>query len=156
MQREIAPQRGGRVLPFRNALTAIAAALAVVFAGLLWQAKMELRRPRALPQQMLAPDGQRGAGGADATTLVATGDAYLLTPMLVSEQRFEAYRFELVDASGSSRWSSGLVRRGDDDTLAVLVPRSFLPPGRYKLVLYGVSGERREQLDTYSVRVLPQ
>ena len=154
MRREISEPRG-RVLSFRNALTAAAAALAVVFAGLFWQAKMERRRPVALSQQMLLPDGQRGPGDG-ATTLAARGDAYLLTPTLLSEQRFEAYRFDLVDGSGSSRWSSGLVHRADDDTLAVLVPRAFLPPGRYKLILYGVSGQRQEQLETYSVRVPQQ
>jgi hypothetical protein len=150
MKREIGA--GGRVVSFRNALTAIAAALAVIFGALLWQARMELRRPRALPQQILLPDAQRGAGDG-ATMLTGTADAWLLTPTLIGEQRFDAYRFELVDANNRSVWKSGAIRRSEDDTLAVLVPRPFLPPGRYKLILYGVSGARQEQLESYSVRV---
>ena len=147
---------GGRVVPFRHALTAVAAALAVIFGALLWQAKLELRRPRALPQQMLLPDAQRGPGDG-ATTLAGGGEAYLLSPLL-DDRPFEAYRFELVDAANPAHsvWSSALLRRGEEDTFAVLVPRAFLSPGRYKLILYGVNGARQEQLYTYTVRVAPR
>jgi hypothetical protein len=146
---------GARVLSFRNAITAIAASLAVIFGALLWQARLELRRPRALPQQILLPDAQRGASDG-ATTLATDGDAYLLTPTLIGEQRFESYRFELADASNHLVWRSGALHHGDDDTFAVLVPRTFLAPGRYKLILYGVNGARQEELGSYSVRVAPR
>src|SRR5205085_5531912 len=99
---------GGRVVPFRHALTAVAAALAVILGALLWQAKMELRRPRALPQQILLPDTRRG-GGDGATTVISSGDASLLTPTLVGDQRFEAYRFDLIDAAGLRFWRSDLL-----------------------------------------------
>ena len=152
MRGEIGGESRGRVLNFRNALTAIAATLAVVFGGLLWQAKLELRQPRALTPQLLMSDHRRGPAGA-ATTLTAGGDAYLMSAALNDHQPFEAYRFELVDSANRLVWSSGAVQPSDDDTFAVLVPRAFLVPGTYKLNLYGVNGERRENLESYSVRV---
>lgn len=152
MRREIgASGGGGRVLSFRNALTAIAAALAVIFGALLWQAKLDSRRPRALPQQILLPDAQRGPGDG-AATLTPDGDAYLLVPTVIGDQQFEAYRFEITDAAGRTAWRSELLHRNEDDTFAVLVPRAFLPPGRYKLALYGVNGARREPIETYTLR----
>lgn len=152
MRSQIGATGGGRVLSFRNALTAVAATLAIVFGGLLWQAKLELRRPRTLLPQTLFSDTQRGSGKTE-TTLVVHGDAYLLAPVLGGEQTFETYRFEIVDSANQPVWKSDGVRRGEDDTFAVLVPRAFLPPGRYTLILYGVNGERREQLERYSLRV---
>jgi len=155
MRSQIGASRGGRVLNFRNALTAIAATLAVVFGGLLWQAKMELLRPRALPQQILTSDVRRG-GSDSVTTLDSRGEAYLLVPTLSDERTFERYHFEIVDAANPQRQvgSGDLPRPEGDDTLAVMVPRASLPPGRYKLILYGVNGERKEQLETYTVQVL--
>jgi hypothetical protein len=154
MRHHIGAGSGGRVLTFRNALTAIAAALAITFGTLLWQARQELRSPRALPQQTLMPDGQRG-NGDPAITLTGSGDAYLLAPTLIGDQTFERYRFELVDSFTPPRtaWRSGDVQPTEDSTFAVLVPRSFVAPGRYQLILYGVNGERREKLETYTVRV---
>jgi hypothetical protein len=152
MRSQIGASRGGRVLTFRNALTAIAATLAVVFGGLLWQAKMELRRPRALPQQTLMSDVQRG-GSDSVTTLDSHGDAYLLAPIINDERTFERYHFEIVDTDDTQRLlASGDVAGGEP--IGVMVPHASLPPGRYKLILYGVNGERKEQLETYTVQVL--
>ena len=153
MQRETIG--GGRVLSFRTALTAVAATLAIILGALLFQARLEMRRPRALPQQILLPDAQRGPGG-DATKLIGSDDAYLLTLTVIGDQRFEGYRCELVDAAGGSLWRSDLLHRNEDDTFAVLVPRAFLTPGQYKLILYGINGKRQEQIETYTVRSDPR
>src|SRR4051794_22595474 len=71
-------QRSNRGLQFWRAFGAIAAALAVVFGGLLWRAEIELKKPQAVwEQQDVYPDGQRGIG-EQPNRLTANGEAYLL------------------------------------------------------------------------------
>ena len=146
---------GGRVLQFWRAFGAIAATLAMVFGAMLWHAQMELRKPRAVWQQEeLLPDGQRGLGDK-SNELASTGESYLLVPALVDDRPFERYRAEIVDAGNPQRslWHSDVVRRSANDSLVILVGREFLKPGKYKLLLYGINGERQEPLSTYTIRV---
>jgi hypothetical protein len=152
-------EEGGRILRFRHVWTAIAAALAIVFAGLYWQADSKARRlshELAVPhvvssEQLLLPDGRRGR--ETATTISTEGDSYLLVVTLINEARYPRYRLEIADGNARSIWSqAGLVPR-DNDTFAIIVPRSFLPPGGYQVVLYGSGNKGQEQVATFSVRV---
>jgi hypothetical protein len=43
--------------------------------------------------------------------------------------------------------------RRSNDTFAVMVPSSFLEPGRYQVVLYGVADGHDERLASYTLRV---
>jgi hypothetical protein len=142
--------RGARILTFHRAVTAIAASLAVVFGGLFWRAERELRQPRALSQLILMSDNTRGAAPEPVT--ISRGDGDLLSVALTGEESFESYRFILLDDAGREVWRSNLVRP-KDDTLGVLLPRASVAPGRYHLVLHGISGARDEPLDRYSLRV---
>jgi hypothetical protein len=54
-------------------------------------------------------------------------------------QRFESFRYQVLDAKGTSRSSRSLAALGDDDTeLELLVPVASLDPGDYVLVLHGL------------------
>lgn len=155
------PREDARVLHFwRRASLAMAAMLVLAFGALFWQVQekgrlqSELTRPRvAIEESALYPDGNRGA--ADPFTDISAGGESLLLPlMLVNQPSFSEYRLELVDAaSRRSLWKSAVLPRGDHDTASVVVPRTFLTPGRYRIVLYGVAGAREEQMATYSIRV---
>ena len=160
----------GRLLQFRNAWTALAAALALVFAGLYWQAESKARRleneltqPRvAFDEQVLLPDGARG-GSETAALLTAQGESVLLVVPLINQPQFGDYRLDILDGTvagtvaGTNEvlWRSGSLHRRSDDSFAILVPRAFLKPGKYQLVLYGIrdAGAPQEQLATYSLRV---
>jgi len=154
------PDAGGaRVLQFWPAFGSIAAALAVVFGTLFWQARSELTKPRIpLDQQVLLPDDQRGAG-AVGTVLAAQGETFLLIVPMINEPEFNNYRLEIVDVLANPprrRWSSEPMPRRANDSFPILVSRKFLTPGKYQVVLYGVSGARQEQLSGYTLRVPPQ
>ena len=73
----------GRVLVFWKASAALAAALAIAFGGLLWQARHELGRPHVIgDERLLEPDGQRG--GAEAVvTMTPYSDWCLLTVPII-------------------------------------------------------------------------
>jgi hypothetical protein len=142
---------------WRRTSAALAAVLVVAFAGLAWQT-MRLRRELVSPRvasdsQLLFPDGQRGPAEAIAT-LTTHGEAYLLTTPLINPGDFTAFRLELVETGAShTLWSSPPLQRPANDAFQILIPHAFLPPGRYQMIVYGVSGERQERLATYSLRV---
>ncbi|MEA2490887.1 MAG: hypothetical protein QOH21_2679 [Acidobacteriota bacterium] len=141
---------GGGVLQFPHALTALAAAIALVFAGLYWQAQSQLHRldaPRlVVDEQLLQPD-ERTRGGQPAVTLTARGDSFLLIVKVAPE----ATQLAIVERTAAGErplWSSEAVPR-NDGTFAVIVPRRFVAPGEYQLVVSAGA----ERLATYSVRV---
>ena len=150
-----------RVLQFPSAWTALAAALALVFAGLYWQAESRARRldrelhePRALESQLLLPDGRRGV--EQATFLTAKGERFVLDLALFNASRFETYRVEMSDSATEPArlpWRSAPIRAADEETLSVDVSRAYLKPGKYRIVVYGIDGAREERLDTYTLRV---
>ncbi len=140
----------------------MAAALVLAFGGLLWQMRStsrlakELGEPRvASEEQLLLPDGRRGSGDGMAT-LSAEGDSYLLVIPLIGGAQFAHDRLQIVDLDTNPQrtlWSSPPLQPRANDTFAILVPRAFLRPGRYQVVLFGVDGAREERLAGYSLRV---
>lgn len=150
---------GGRVLQFRYAWTAIAAALAIVFAGLYWQAETKARRltreltmPRAAGEStVLLPEGRRGAGDG-AVTVTADGDVIALQVPLIGEPRHSTFRLELQSDS-RPLWSSKAVRPDRENSFLIFVPREFVKPGRYRVVVYGVNGAGEQQVESYAMRV---
>ena len=147
----------GRLLQFPSRWTALAAAVALVFAGLYWQAESKARRldrqlhePRALESQLLLPDGRRGV--EQATFLTAKGDRFVLDLALFNAARFETYHVEMSDETRSP-WRSAPIRAADEETLSVDISREYLKPGRYRIVVYGIEGTREERLDSYTLRV---
>jgi hypothetical protein len=153
LQKRRRPSDSGR--QFWRAFGAVAAAVAVVLGGLLWRAEMQLKQPAAVwEQQDLYPDGQRGIGG-QVNTLTTHGDSYLLVPSLGPDLAVDKLRAEIVDVSNPSRtvWSSKAMPRTPDGSLVIVVPREFLTPGTYRLVVYGITGERQEPLSSYTLRV---
>jgi hypothetical protein len=150
------------VIRFPLARTALAAALVLVFAGLYWNAKTELRRmqsaaiaPRIIPGEFteLRPGGTRG-GDVDPMQLVPEGDLFAVAVPLLADPSFENFRIEIVEPAASQPlWQSQVVSRPGDPSIPLLIPRAMLPAGRYDVVLYGVDGSRQERLISYPVRV---
>lgn len=152
---------GARVFQFPSRWTAIAAAVALVFAGLFWQAELKARRlsrelhePHGLESQMLLPDGRRGV--EQATFLTAKGERIVLDLSLFNASRFETYRVEMSEETADAArlpWRSAAIRPADEETLSIDVSRAYLKPGKYRIVVYGIEGAGEKRLDTYSLRV---
>jgi hypothetical protein len=154
---------GGRtnVRRFPRIWIGVAAALAVVFTSVIWQSGLHSRR---LPQasaliddsaedyRTLRPGGFRG-GGNEFTMLEAEDDDYRLAIPIIGSSERNDFRLEIVDSSDQQLWSSEILRRPPTDTFALVVPRAFLKPGQYEIVLHGVEGAARERLAFYPVRV---
>lgn len=140
-----------RVLVFWRAL---AAGLAIVVAGLVWQQQHDRSRPFVIgEEQLLEPDGSRGAAGP-AVTLSNT-DWALLTVPIIGATGYNDYRLDLyAPGSGKPAWRSGVLPRRSNDAFAIVVPKRFLSAaGTYRIVLVGLRGGGEEPLATYSVWV---
>jgi len=146
-----ATQRRTRAWQWTSA--ALAAALVVAFVGLV-RFRQESLAPRvASDAQLLLPDGQRGAGDP-FPPLTAQGDSFVLMASLINPPPFPAYQLEIVDAGASNIvWTSAALQRPANDTFQIVVPRSFLAAGKYRIIVYGVNGARQERLASYSLRV---
>jgi hypothetical protein len=150
----------------RNIWPIAASVAAIGLAGLFTQARLtnrklerELMRPRTnLENRLLLPDGQRGGGAAGELplTLSAGGSDFVLAPAVINAPRYADYGVELLDLATTppqSIYSASGLARHTDNTLTIFVPRSFLPPGRYRLVVYGIEESRRDALAAYTMRV---
>jgi len=98
------------------------------------------------------PEGSRGPAVSMPETTTG-GDSTLLVAPLVGGREFTGYRMELQDEEGKTRWKSAPLQLRDDDSFSILLPRAFLRPGKYKVLLYGLDGAHEEQLATYPLRV---
>jgi len=104
---------------------------------------------------LLPPGGDVVRGPTGAGTLFeiprnAGGVTFVLTLGETGHSRDHAV--ELRDAGGKVVWSArGLVEM--DGTLTFHLGRRELPPGTYTLDLYGLSGDRREKLETYTFTI---
>jgi hypothetical protein len=145
---------GGRVLRFWRFSAAIAAALAVVFGGLLWRARSELGQPHVANEYVLTSDVARG--GTDLRAEVKLdGHDVLLT--MVHDGTPGPFRVDIVRTAskpGRTLWSGRPRVRPDDRYVMVVVPNRFLEPGRYELVLFGLRDGREEKLAVYPFRVV--
>jgi len=61
-----------------------------------------------------------------------------------------AYEAEIVDSEERALWR-GRVRRDEHGTIALGFPRPFLDAGSYRIVLYGVTGDRRQRIETFAL-----
>lgn len=163
---------GGTVVPFRRTLplwrsSALAAALiACVLGGLYLRTLGELRRqeaPRLPERRVLMPDGERGSRGAQPpipVPLPSGAPELLLVPSLFDVPRYPSYRVDIVDLQDPQHekvvWSRTDAPRTDEDTFEVLVPRTFLSPGEYRVDVYGLAGRRWEPLASYTVEIAPE
>ncbi|HJW93785.1 MAG TPA: hypothetical protein VJ901_09215 [Thermoanaerobaculia bacterium] len=155
LQKRIHGDAGSRnVRAWQWMSAALAAALVVAVVGLVRFHNQSIA-PRVATDapQLLLPDGQRSTS-SEFPVLNADGDSYVLLASLINPPSFQSFRLELIDQSSSRTiWSSRNLQRPANDTFQLVVPRSFLASGKYRLEVYGVNGERQELLATYRMRV---
>ena len=146
--------QGARVLQFWRAAAAIAATVAIVFGATLWQTRRELLRPHILPEAaVLTPDGRRGLA-EQPFAITPTGDSVLLVVSIIGPTDYETYRLELIRGDSHKLvWSSDPLRDTSSHSFNVEVPSRALPAGTYQVIAYGLRGNAREEVATYTVDV---
>jgi hypothetical protein len=153
MRGAASPASPSRVVQFPHVFGALAATVALVLGALLWNATSRLAEPRLMSgAQVIHSDARRGPRARTTTLTAAEGDSYLLSIPLRQVQDFDRYRLQIVDAvSGRVLWKSAPLR-ADQPAALLVVPRRFLQPGDYNIVVYGI-GAGEERLTIHPVRV---
>ena len=57
------------------------------------------------------------------------------------------------ESSQKALWGFDNLRRDDRGEFTIRLPRSFLPPGQYRLRLFGLAGDQKTPLATYRIQI---
>jgi anti-sigma factor RsiW len=149
-------QRPNGGLQFWRSFSVVAASVAVALGAMLWHAETELKKPQAVwEQQELFSDSHRGIEG-EPNKLTPNGESYLLVPGLGTDLGADKLRVDILDMAANpprTVWSSNAISRTSNGSLVILLRRDSLKPGTYKLVVYGITGARQDELSTFTLRV---
>jgi hypothetical protein len=126
--------------------------VAIVFGAMLWQTRTELLRPRVLPEAaVLTPDGRRGLA-EQPYAITPTSDSVLFIVSIIGPTDYETYRLELVSGQLHKLvWSSDPLRATNSNSFNIEIPSRALPAGTYQVIAYGLRGNAREEVATYTI-----
>ncbi|HBL26052.1 MAG TPA: hypothetical protein DD490_04370 [Acidobacteria bacterium] len=142
----------------------IAAALLIVAAGLSIQAvrfHREATQPRGgLELVDLSPlaDGRvewREAEATEGVRPASWADRIVLILSLADPRTFPEYEVEIAAAADDRVvWHGTRLRRAQEGTLALELPRRFLAEGLYRIRLFGLRSEGRSPVAEYELRLV--
>ncbi len=99
----------------------------------------------------LLPEGVALSRDAEPAATVPVGTDVLLLRLHLGDQTpHDAYRAEILDATGATVWKRTDLRRQPAGQFLAMVPRAKLPAGRYRLELIAITGGDDTRLATYS------
>ncbi|MFY9822953.1 MAG: hypothetical protein WAM82_16345 [Thermoanaerobaculia bacterium] len=93
--------------------------------------------------------------GEPDVTILPPGASYLFLVLAVTDFRpFPEYRLEIVNKdTGKPVWSSRGLHKTTISEISVALPRDLLPPGDYRLRLFGLKDGRAEPAGEYERRI---
>jgi hypothetical protein len=149
----------GALRLWRRTSAALAAALVLTFGALLWKDQRILAPAASMPaivdEVQIEEGGSRG-GADQGGTLRIAGDSVRLRLRLARTPAFVHYRLELVDLDSLSQrplWTAATELGEDEAAFHVDVPRTFLKPGRYRINVYGIDGNKEQIEGVFTIRV---
>ncbi len=125
----------------------------------LEQRLQDTRRPEALlnvPFVALAPrDPVRG--DIEEVTLPEKTGIFFLLLSVADTRPFPSYRLEVTDKeTGRVVWKGEGLKASRFNEVSLVLPRKALPPGDYRLRLYGIKDGKAELVEEYEVRIVHQ
>ena len=100
--------------------------------------------------------GERTGGASDPVELPEESEELLLILNTDDPGTFAAYTAEIVDAQGARVWSRDRLQPTEVGAFHVSFRRNVLPPGTYRIELFGQAGEDRRLLETYELRIVEE
>lgn len=151
-------RRPGRTVPLALAATFLLAAMGLGLWAIqqrtettrLREQLVRISRPQPATRIVDLYSGSRVRGSTDEPSPVdlSTLDHLTVILHLPEPPEVEAFEAEILDSAGRALWR-GRVRMDELGTLALGIPRPFLDAGRYRIVLYGVTGESQRRVGTF-------
>lgn len=145
-------------------LLALAAALLIAVAGLsLWSLHLgrqvrALSGPRAdvAVVDLVPLDAvERTPREGEPARLPSWAERLVLILNLAEPAEHSRYQVEIAGPDGRAVWSRPDVRRGEDGTFTLELPRRFLPPGSYHIRVSGLRDGTAEPVAEYAIRIGP-
>lgn len=138
---------------------ALAASLLLAVVGLaFWNVRLsqEMRAPRVevAVVDLVPLDAVERKEEAETVAIPGWADDIVLLLNFAEPTTSTLFQIEILAEDGRLAWSSRGVRRSEEGTFAVAVPRRFLPAGVYRIRLSGL-GEVPEPVAEYAVRITP-
>ncbi|HJX29637.1 MAG TPA: hypothetical protein VJ885_17175, partial [Thermoanaerobaculia bacterium] len=98
--------------------------------------------------------GERASGPSDDVKLPEGSEELLLILHTDDPGAFADYAAEILDARGARVWARRGLQPTELGSFPVSFRRSVLPPGIYRIDLFGSNGEDRRLLETYELRIV--
>lgn len=163
---EMSRRRPTRFLASPRPAWALAAALLVAVVGLTlrtWQLERsveDLSRPQlnAPVVDLFSASPLRGEAAADAVVELAPASRFftlVLSPKGAPD--YAAYRLEILDPAGRTVWSAEGLEKDRHGSFTLILARSFLEPGEYRLRLHGrgeLAGEPEKLVEELRMRIV--
>jgi hypothetical protein len=101
-------------------------------------------------------DAGRGEQNQNATTihLPAYTDLFTLILNLRGDDASRSYSLEITDRRNRTIWTNRNLRKSPYNNFTVAIRRRSLPPGEYRLKIYGLRDGRRELIEEYAIRLV--
>ncbi len=110
-----------------------------------------LEQPR-INVPVLYADATR-AGELAVSELPPGNDFFLLMLMPTETRTFADYEVEISGAGERPIWSGKGLEMSAGGALRLGLSRRFLPPGRYRIRLFGIGAEGREMIEEYPIEI---
>lgn len=98
--------------------------------------------------------GERAGEPSEPVKLPEESEELLLILSTDDPGTFAGYTAEIVDAQGARVWSRDRLQPTEVGAFQVSFRRSVLPPGTYRIDLFGQDGKDRRLLETYELRIV--
>jgi len=102
----------------------------------------------------LTPVEEGGTRSASEVELSDVSEELVLVLGPPDAREFPDYEAEVLDAEGARRWSRQGLQPTSLGTFHLAFRRDALPPGTYRIHLFGREGERQTPLATYELRLV--
>ena len=97
---------------------------------------------------------ERGSGsGSNTPTIPSTAKNFVLLLNAAGRPQYPNYQVEILDGNNKTVWTSAGLKRDNLGNFSLSLTKDFLPRGGYRLRVYGISGQKRQHVADYSVRV---
>jgi hypothetical protein len=112
-------------------------------------------QPNVFVFDLYPADATRSSSSSDVTTMNVPAGANLITVILNTTAEYEDrdYSVDVLDQSGTRIWQGERLRKTAFGNFTLMVPRRFLPEGRYRIQLRGVGSGQATVIEQYAVRV---
>ncbi|MCP4660024.1 MAG: hypothetical protein GY856_31870 [bacterium] len=117
----------------------------------------ELSQPQVnVPIRDLHPDTTTRSGSPrPATEVPAVARSFTLVLIPPEPQEFPDYQVEIFDSEGNALWSGRGLEMSPDGTFTLGLAHDFLAAAEHRVLLYGLDGDRRVLIQSYTVQILP-